>query len=64
MNEVVRKEKDYLRWDHLNLTEKSTVNTKFRKFFKPIENTSQRKNDVFIVDWQVCDEEHLQQTDS
>ncbi len=59
MEKVTRWKKDYWQMDFLNPKEKSGVATKFGKDVNPIENKSRQKRYSFIVDWQVCDEEHL-----
>ncbi|MCY1722433.1 hypothetical protein OU798_18940 [Prolixibacteraceae bacterium Z1-6] len=59
MDNRKREERDYLRWDVHYTRAKPKFFTTEKQDLNPFQNTHRPRKDIFLVDWQVCDEEHL-----
>lgn len=60
MEKEAQKEVNYWQTDFLSPPQVSNHNPKVRKDINPIKEKPNLKGYSFIVDWQVCDEEHLE----
>ena len=59
MEKVARKEIDYWQTDFVKIEDESVTIRTSKNNFNPFRNKLNQRRNIFIVDWQVCDEEHL-----
>lgn len=61
MDITKRKETDYSQRKFLKTTERSVFYTSERKDYNPFRNIYGQRRYMFVVDWQICDEEPLEE---
>lgn len=59
MEKIIRKKIDYWQTDFVKIEDESATIRTSKNNFNPFRNKFTPKRNIFIVDWQVCDEEHL-----